>query len=78
MTDIYRMGARVAAIEEKKRLISVVPTEEPDGSKGMASESVNDGWFIRLEGLNVSIAVGPDKPKMKVGDRLRITIELDQ
>lgn len=70
MRTLYTIQTKVTAVREIKEKIHTKGV-----GKDAEFEEVSLGWFLHLDGSRELIHVGPDKPELKAGDPIRITIE---
>jgi hypothetical protein len=67
--EIYVIHTRVLKISEKK-------TQEYVSGYGKDAvfRTVSLGWFLLAEGFGEAICLGPNKPNLSEGDKIKITI----
>jgi hypothetical protein len=67
--ETYVIRTRVLKISEKK-------TQEYVSGYGKDAvfRTVSLGWFLLAEGFGEAICLGPDKPNLSEGDKIKITI----
>lgn len=70
MTERFLIPATITAIEERKSRDYVSGVGET-----AVFQEISLGWSLFLTGSHEAIHVGMDKPDLKVGDKMKITIE---
>lgn len=70
MTERFAIPTTITAIEERKdrRYLSGI------GDEAVFTD-ISLGWFLFLTGSHEAIHVGMEKPDLRVGDKMKITIE---
>lgn len=68
MTASYTFGASVLSVVEKRTKVNW----RQEGGKWTYDE-VSEGWFVRITDSS-AIFFGGEKPDLKVGDKLEISI----
>lgn len=66
----YLIPTTVTLVEERFRRVHLHGAGD---AAQFREESL--GWFVWLEGSYEMLGVGPEKPALAIGDRIRITIE---
>ena len=67
----YVVYTKVKSVEHKSDLVSA--HKAADGDVVRVTKDL--GWFVGLEGSYESLHVGADEPALKVGQRIRLTVE---
>lgn len=73
----YIFMTTVVRVEEREQLISARKSGEKDenGKDVCVFVKENLGWFVTFADSHESISFGKDKPLLKVGDKVKITME---
>lgn len=70
MPVAYTFTTTVLAVTEEKTKVHVSGTG-PDWVHRVESL----GWFVTLEGSYEKVCLGPERPDLKAGDRVKVTIQ---
>jgi hypothetical protein len=75
---VYVINSVISHVEEKHETVSgrTIKSTEVGIPDSTHIETQSLGWFIRVEGMLFAIGLGEEKPVCKVGDTVRIGIEV--
>ena len=54
---------------------AVVRVDKPAPGEQSKTHTENRGWFILLDGSSESLGIGSTEPKLRSGDKVKVTIE---